>query len=555
MHKPHCISIGALLCASLCSLSLGGCSNDSSAGVRVSAEDAGPVALRRLTAEQYERSIHDVLGRHITVPSRLDPDDRREGLLAVGSSFAGITPSGFEKYEAAAATIAEQALDAEHRDDLVPCQPESASAADDACARAFVEQVGRRLLRRSPTGQETEARVQIAAAAAEALGGFYPGLELALASLLVSPDFLFRVEEAETDPSDPSRSRLTSVSMAPRLSYLLWNTTPDDDLLDAAEAGELVSESGLASQLERMLSSPKLETGLRSIFSDLYDFKQFDDGLVRKDSALFPAYSQPMVEEAKEQTLRTIVAHLAANGDYRELFTTRESFLTRRLGVVYQVPVPTPSGWEPYLFSEDAGRAGLLSHISFNALHSHPGRSSATLRGKFVREVLLCQTVPAPPADIDFSIVENTMGELRTARERLEAHVENDACAGCHTLMDPIGLALESFDAVGMERLQENGVTIDTSGELDGVPYADAAGLGQALSEHPNLGPCLVRNLYRYSLGRSVAAGEEALLEHLNMRFAEEGFQVTELLREVLMSDGFRFTSGARALEDSGDAS
>lgn len=496
-----------------------------------------------------------MLGRHITVPSRLDPDDRREGLLAVGSSFAGITPSGFEKYEAAAATIAEQALDAEHRDDLVPCQPESASAADDACARAFVEQVGRRLLRRSPTGQETEARVQIAAAAAEALGGFYPGLELALASLLVSPDFLFRVEEAETDPSDPSRSRLTSVSMAPRLSYLLWNTTPDDDLLDAAEAGELVSESGLASQLERMLSSPKLETGLRSIFSDLYDFKQFDDGLVRKDSALFPAYSQPMVEEAKEQTLRTIVAHLAANGDYRELFTTRESFLTRRLGVVYQVPVPTPSGWEPYLFSEDAGRAGLLSHISFNALHSHPGRSSATLRGKFVREVLLCQTVPAPPADIDFSIVENTMGELRTARERLEAHVENDACAGCHTLMDPIGLALESFDAVGMERLQENGVTIDTSGELDGVPYADAAGLGQALSEHPNLGPCLVRNLYRYSLGRSVAAGEEALLEHLNMRFADEGFQVTELLREVLMSDGFRFTSGARALEDSGDAS
>ena len=218
MHKPHCISIGALLCASLCSLSLGGCSSDSAAGVRVSAEDAGPVALRRLTAEQYERSIHDVLGRHITVPSRLDPDDRREGLLAVGSSFAGITPSGFEKYEAAAATIAEQALDAEHRDDLVPCQPESASAADDACARAFVEQVGRRLLRRSPTGQETEARVQIAAAAAEALGGFYPGLELALASLLVSPDFLFRVEEAETDPSDPSRSRLTSVSVAPRLS-------------------------------------------------------------------------------------------------------------------------------------------------------------------------------------------------------------------------------------------------------------------------------------------------------------------------------------------------
>ena len=541
-----------LLCASVISIALPGCSNESASGVSV---EAGPIALRRLTTEQYERSIHDVLGRHITVPSRLDPDDRREGLLAVGSSFAGITPSGFEKYEAAAATIAEQALDAEHREQLVSCQPESRSSADDACARAFVDRVGRRLFRRSLTEEEASARVAIAREAANALGGFYEGLELALASLLVSPEFLFRVEEAEPDPADPSRTRLTSVSMASRLSYLLWNTTPDDDLLDAGEAGELVSDSGLASALERMLASAKLETGLRSIFSDLYDFKQFDDGLVRKDAALFPAYSQPMVEEAKEQTLRTIVAHLAGGGDYRELFTTRESFLTRRLGVIYQVPVPTPSGWEPYEFSEETGRAGLLSHISINALHSHPGRSSATLRGKFVREVLLCQYVPAPPADIDFSIVEDTMGELRTARERLEAHVENDACVGCHTLMDPIGLALESFDAIGMAREQENGVTIDTSGELDGAPYTDAIGLGEALSEHPNLGPCLVRNLYRYSVGRDAELGEEVLLEYLAARFADSGFQVTELLREVLLSEGFRATSGARALEETGDAS
>jgi hypothetical protein len=541
-----------LLCAYVISISTLGCSSESSNGVSV---EAGPIALRRLTTEQYERSIHDVLGRHITVPSRLDPDDRREGLLAVGSSFAGITPSGFEKYEAAAASIAEQALGAEHREQLVACQPESAASADDMCARAFVDQVGRRLFRRSLTDEEARARVAVAREAADALGGFYEGLELTLASLLVSPEFLFRVEEAELDPADPSRSRLTSVSMASRLSYLLWNTTPDDDLLDAGERGELVSDSGLASELERMLASPKLETGLRSIFSDLYDFKQFDDGLVRKDAALFPAYSQPMVEEAKEQTLRTIVAHLTGNGDYRELFTTRESFLTRRLGVIYQVPVPTPNGWEQFEFSEDTGRAGLLSHISINALHSHPGRSSATLRGKFVREVLLCQHVPAPPADIDFSIVEDTMGELRTARERLEAHVENDACAGCHTLMDPIGLALESFDAIGMTRERENGVAIDTSGELDGVPYTDAVGLGRALSEHPNLGPCLVRNLYRYSVGRDVELGEEALLEYLGARFADSGFQVTELLREVLLSEGFRATSGARTLEETEDPS
>ena len=544
MRIPSSSSVFVLLSASV----IASCSSDTAVTV-----EAGPVALRRLTGDQYERSIHDVLGRHITVPSRIDPDDRRDGLLAVGASFAGVTPSGFEKYEAAAAVIAEQALDAEHRDGLVQCQPASPTAADDTCARQFVERVGRRLFRRSLTEDEVAGRLSVARDATSELNDFYGGLELALVSLLVSPEFLFRVEEAEPDPSDPSSTRLTSISMASRLSFLLWNTTPDDDLLAAGDDGELVDDAGLSAAIERLLASPKLETGLRAMFSDLYDFKQFDDGLVRKDAALFPAYTQPMIEEAKEQTLRTIVAHLADERDYRELFTTTASFMTRRLGVIYQVPVATASGWEPYVFGEDSGRAGLLGHISLNALHSHAGRSSATLRGKFVREVLLCQDVPAPPANIDFSIVENTTGELRTARERLEAHVTEQTCAGCHTLMDPIGLALEKYDAIGMYREEENSVPIDTSGELDGVPYDDAVGLGAALSNHPDLGPCLVRSLYRYAVGRGAEPGEEELLASLGERFARSGYVVSDLLREILLSEGFRTTSGPRGLDERGD--
>ena len=538
----------ALLAASLLACQIASCSGSETA-VTV---EAGPIALRRLTAEQYERSIHDVLGRHVTVPSRIDPDDRRNGLLAVGASFAGVTPSGFEKYEAAAAKIAEQALDAEHRDALVQCQPASPTTADNACARSFIERVGRRLFRRSLTDDEIDGRLAVAREGAKALDDFHGGLELALTSLLISPEFLFRVEEAEPDPSNPSRTRINSLSMASRLSFLLWNTTPDDDLLAVGDRGELVEDAGLAAAIERLLASPKFETGLRSMFSDLYDFKQFDDGLVQKDAALFPAYTQPMIEEAKEQTLRTIIAHLADDRDYRELFTTSESFMTRRLGVVYQVPVATASGWEPYVFGEDSGRAGLLGHISLNALHSHAGRSSATLRGKFVREVLLCQDVPAPPANIDFSIVENTTGELRTARERLEAHVANEACSGCHTLMDPIGLALEKYDAIGMYREEENSVPIDTSGDLDGVSYEDAVGLGAALSEHPNLGPCLVRNLYRSAIGRVEKAGEEELLAALAEQFAGSGYVVSDLLREILLSEGFRRTSGPREDSDAG---
>lgn len=411
------------------------------------------------------------------------------------------------------------------------------------------------MFRRSLTADEADARIEIANEAADALNDFHAGLELALISFLVSPEFLFRVEASEPDPSDPSVSRLTSVSMASRLSYLLWDTTPDDDLLDAAENGNLVTENGLAAQVERMLLSSKLESGIRAFFSDLYDFKQFDDGLVRKDGALFPVYTQTMVEEAKEQTLRTIVAHVTADRDYRDLFTTPESYMTRRLGVVYRLPVATANGWEPYVFPDDSRRAGLLSHISFNALHSHPGRSSATLRGKFVREVVLCQDIPAPPANIDFSIVEDTMGELRTARERLEKHVTSSACSGCHTLMDPVGLALENFDAVGMYRDEENGAPIDPSGELDGIAYDDAVSMGLALRDNPALGPCLVQSLLRYAVGRDLEEGEDDLLEYLSRRFDNAQYRVTDLMREIVMSDGFRTTSGPRDAEASGDES
>ena len=306
MRNTHLRTAHLPLITCLLLLAVTGCSNgaDSSPTEKT---DAGPVALRRLTAEQFSRSIRDVLGDHITVPSRIDPDDRRDGLLAVGATFAGVTPSGFEKYEAAANAVAEQALDTEHRADLVHCQPASATTGDEECATAFIERVGRRLLRRSLTGEELDARVAIASEAANALGDFYAGLEIALASILVSPDFLFRIEEAEPDPSDPSTMRLTSVAMASRLSYLLWNTTPDDDLIAAGESGDLVDDDRLAEQVERLLSSPKLEIGIRSIFSDLYE--------IRGELDLLSSLSERFAESA--YSVRELMRELVLSDGFR----------------------------------------------------------------------------------------------------------------------------------------------------------------------------------------------------------------------------------------------
>ena len=548
-HYKRGSHIAALL--AVAAVAAGACGGSDTSG-GAPATEAGPVALRRLTSQQYAQSIHDVLGERIVVPSRIEPDARIEGLLGVGASFVSVTPSGFEKYEAAATAIAEQALGPELRSANLSCEPSSASRADDGCAREFIATIGRRLFRRTLTEDEIAMRVAIAAISAAELGDFYAGLEMALTALLVSPNFLFRVEEIEPDPADGSRHRLTSTSVATRLSYLIWNSTPDDELLDAAESGDLLSAETLTAQAARLLDSPKAEAGIRAFFSDLLTFRRIDEGLVRKSPTEFPAFTLTLAGDAKEQTLRTITDHLVTKElDLRELYTTRSTFLSPSLGSVYAVPFGG-GAWGPYEFAEDGPRAGLLSHVSLMSLTAHPGRSSATLRGKFVREVLLCQDIPDPPANVDFSIVEDTSGELRTARERLGEHVTNDACAGCHTLMDPIGLAFENFDAIGAYRTQENGADIDASGNLDGQSYDDAVGMGQALRDHESLGPCMTRNLYRYAVGRNPVPGEQTLLTFLDERFADSGYRWGSLIDALVLSDGFLTASGQREAEEAG---
>lgn len=511
----------------------------------------GPLAMRRLTEAQYRASIADVLGADLVVAGRFEPDNRRDGLLAVGASFVSVTGAGFEQYEAIARALAAQALDAAHREHVMPCAPRAAAPGDDACAEQFIRTVGGRLLRRPLTEDDVAPRVALAAAAAAALGDFHAGLEPVLTSLLLSPEFLFRIEDAEPDPDAPDRQRLTSATMAARLSYLLWNTTPDDELLAAAAADALVDDDALTAQVDRLLASPRLADAVRALFSDLYGFEEIEQGLVRKDPALFPAFSQTLIDDAREQTLRVVVDHLLdQHGDYRALFTTRTAFMTRSLGLVYQVPVRPAAGWEAYEFPAGGPRAGLLTHVSVLAHRSHPGRSSPTLRGKFVREVLLCQDVPPPPGDIDFSeFAEEGGANRRTARERLTLHVSNDVCAGCHSLMDPIGLALEQLDGIGVYRETENGATIDPSGELDGEPFADARDLGEVLARHPGLGPCFVQSLYRYAVGRDIVAGEQAFLAGLEARFAAEGYHLRDILRAIALSDAFRSASGPREAE------
>ncbi|MEZ4233023.1 MAG: DUF1592 domain-containing protein [Polyangiaceae bacterium] len=498
-----------------------------------------PVTLKRLTQAQYANSVRALLGAEIVVPSALEPDTEAGGFLNVGGSIASISSRGVEQYERAAYDIAEQAMEAgAERDALVPCAP--AAAVDDTCAAAFVSSFGRRLWRRSLSQAEVDRYVGIASEAARQLSDFYDGLEFAMAGLLQSPNFLFRVELGETDP-DSAFKRYTSTEMASRLAFFLWNSTPDDELLDAGERGDLLDAKQIDAQVARMLESPRARVGVRNFFSELYGLKGLND--LVKDTTIFTSHSADLGPDAREETLR-LIEYLVfdEDADYRELFTTRKTFLNRRLAALYSVPAPSIDGFALTELPEDGPRRGLLGHASILAMHSHPTNTSATLRGKFVRTVLLCGEIPPPPANVDTSLPEPS-ANAPTLRDRIQDHLSVPLCASCHRAMDPIGLGLENFDGIGKFRTTEADTPIDASGEVDGSRFEDAIGLGQAIASHPNLGSCLTQKLYRYAKGSVEREGEDGEIQRLTEAFLLGNFRVKVLLREIARSDGFRMAS------------
>ncbi len=505
-----------------------------------------PVVLRRLTELQYKNIVHDVFGPDIKIGGRFDPDMRDAGLIEVGASRASISASSLGQYVSMARTVAEQVMDESHRAAFVGCAPAAADKRDDVCARQFLAGAGRILYRRPLNDEELNDLVAGAGETADTLGDFYAGLQTTLATILQSPEFLFRWEIQEHVPGKKDEWRLDAYSKASRLSFYLWNTAPDTQLLAAADSGALHTQRGLAKEVDRLLASPRLEGGVRAFFYDMFGLDAMHT--LVKDTELYPKYSFKIAADAEEQTLRTVVNVLLTNkGDYRDVFTTPRTFLTRQLGTIYNVPIKgvsaggTPDGWQPYDFAEGDARVGVLAQPAFLGMHSHPGRTSPTLRGKALREGILCQKVPDPPGDVDFNVVQDTENpDYKTVRQRLTAHATEPMCVGCHKITDPIGLALENFDTVGTFREEENGAMIDTSGSIDGMDFNDAAGLAQAVHDHPATTSCLVNRIYAYGVGRS-ATGDETdwLKEDVQQVFSDEEYRIVPLLREIILSEQF----------------
>ena len=504
--------------------------------------------LRLLSRAQYNGTIASLFGNRIVPILSFAPFERTDGLLQAGSSVQGVTAGDVETYQRGASQVARLFTSPEQRPYLMSCTPADPKAGDRACAAKILASTGSRLFRRPLSKEKLDELVEKATTGADQLKDFYAGLTPALEGLLVSPKLFFIEERFEPDPGHPGQLRLDAYSYASRLSFFLWNMPPDEKLLKAAATGELNTAAGRARKVEEMMTHANYEKGVRAFFDDMFGFDAFSS--LAKDPQIYPAFTGAAVDDAREQTLRLIIDQLVTRkGDYRDLFTTTNTFISPSLAPLYQEPAKAI--WTQFDAPKDMHRAGLLTNISFLSLHSHPGRSSPTRRGQALRQEILCQQVPRPPPNVDFGAVENPDPTLKTARDRLNFHQKNPVCAGCHKITDPMGLALENFDGAGVYRESEKGALIDTSGSLDGKPFKNAEGLGQALHDHPGVPTCLVKRVYAYATGQSVSKDFGPLVDYFTTHFAANGYQLPDLMRMIALSNAFSgvHTAGAPSVE------
>ncbi|UQA58160.1 DUF1592 domain-containing protein [Polyangium aurulentum] len=506
-------------------------------GVDESLVAPGPT-LRRLVRSQYKNSVGDLLGEGAKVAADPPDDFELNGFDSIGAAQIALGDDSVKAYESSARAVAAAAMgDKERIDSLHGCPETSPSAAE--CHANFIRNFGRLAWRRPLDEAEVERYTAVAQFAATDRDDFYAGVEYAIAAMLQSPHFLYQIELGEPVAGRPDLRKLSGFELASRISFFLLGTTPDAELLDAAEKGELDSPDGVREAALAMLERPAAREALRGFYDEFLGLRRLSG--VAKNGDVYPAFTPSLADAMRTETL-TLIEDIVweRDADVLELLDASYTFVNAELASHYGLPAPEGEGFHRVDLPADGQRAGLLGHGSFLSTFAHTATTSPTLRGKFVRERLLCTSIPAPPGNVVTTIPEG--GDAKTMREKLKEHQTNPSCAGCHVMMDNIGLALENFDGVGAFRLTENDVTIDVSGSIDGdATFEGVRELGGVLREDERVGLCMVRNLFRQGTGHVDTDGERKVLAALGEAFVKDGRKLKGLLAEMVASDAFRF--------------
>ena len=377
----------------------------------------------------------------------------------------------------------------------------------------------------------------------EQSGEFDSAMDSALAALLVSREFLFRIEAAPEEVAPGTRYALSSNELASRLSFFLWSSLPDSDLIDAAGSDQLIQSDQVAKHVDRMLADSRSEALVEN-FADQWLYLRNLDSLT-PDGRLFPDFDHNLREAFREETKSLVRSVIEEDRSVLDLLSSRETWLNERLAKHYGIPHIYGSRMRRVSLDPEYRRGGLLRHGSILTVTSYATRTSPVIRGNWILENLMGTPPPPPPADVP-ALEDNAVDASLPMRERLAVHREKAACASCHNLMDPIGFPLENFDAIGRWRSFENGHLVDASGRLPGrADFDGVAGLEKGMLQRPDMFVrTLTEKLLTYALGRGIEPSDASAIRKVVKETAPE-YRFSDLVKGITRSEPFRWRMSA----------
>jgi hypothetical protein len=495
---------------------------------------APSAVLRRLTNDQYNNTVRDLLKDSLGPANAFPPEDFVNGFKNQYQVLS-VSPLLAEAYARAAEKLAADSFRRGDFHGLVPCKP--ASANDAACRARFIQTFGRRAFRRPLEPEEVARYTAIFRSERE----FLNGAQAVIEAMLQSPSFLFWLEQT---PNPKWKAYAT----ASYLAYSLWNTTPDDALLDAAAEGKLDSTAGVERMARRMLDDPRARDGLDEFVSQWLRFDRVFEAA--RERRIYPLFTRELSLAMTEEARRFIGDLVWNDRNFMQAFTAGYGFPNSDLAAVYKVSPPARD-FDRVDFPAESERAGLLGQALFLTLTSKPDDTAPTGRGLFVREQFLCQQVPPPPPNVDTNLPPVDESRPLTNRERMSGHTSSKVCASCHSLIDPIGFGLEKFDAIGMRREQQKLLfypsghaarrakpkevllDLDTTARVAGVPnseFTSARQLGELLARTPQCQECIVRQVFRYLAGRPETPADRPVLNRALEAFRQSDFRFKQIL-------------------------
>jgi hypothetical protein len=422
----------------------------------------------------------------------------------------------------------------ESRKKLLVCDP----ASGRACVERILSTFARRAYRRPVSRSEVAGLMRFVDMAQKDGQTVEQGLQLAIQAALVSPNFLFHLER---ESSGPQARQVSEIELASRLSYFLWSSMPDDELLSLAEAGRL--RASLDRQVDRMLADPRSAAFAQNFAGQWLETRNLD--VVKPDPEKFPEWNPELRDAMKQETSMFFEYVLRENRPISDFLKADYTFLNERLARYYGIAGVSGSEFRKVELPAGTPRGGILTHASVLTVSSYPSRTSPVIRGKYVLQNILGAPPPPPPPDVPV-LDESVIGATMSMRQQLEKHRADATCAACHSKMDPLGFGLENFNAIGKWREKDGNFPIDASGTLpDGKSFSTPNEMEAILvSRLPDFGRALAEKMLTYALGRGLKSYDSRTVDSMNQAWGRDGYRFQSLVHQIVNSLPFQFKRG-----------